>query len=333
MSRLITTFSRLLRHTSCRFQIRCCSQHAVRKENIFFDPSVQNILLGLQGSNHDKVFRTRKLGVEPDRPIYQFVTQEELDEAMTEVRAKAEKKLEMPPVMDERLDTSEVLESDPLLQGFDTSKYIFTDITYGVSDRQRLIVARDPNGDLRTVTWPEQDRINLTYFPKEGRKHYTPAMFEPDNLQQILGPKKYEYVLDRNCLQYEPDHPLYIRTLDLVHSHISETKGFDSLESTRHYGPMVFNLCWHKWQDELLVHLVAKDRIKEAVDTIKVYLKIHTECQLAASKDWTELTKEDQLRAFCKTESLKPGKISMVLERLLEEKAKRENVLMSHGAH
>jgi len=245
---------------------------------------------------------------------------------------KAMKKLTMPPVMDERPDTSQVLETDPLLVGFDTSTYIFTDITFGVSDRQRITVARDPAGSLRTCTWTEQDRINLTYFPLEGRKHYQPAMFEPDNLQQILGPNKYEYILDRNCLQYEPDNPIYIRTLDLVHSHIVQTRSFHCLDSTRHYGPMVFNLCWTKQQDELLVHLVARDRMEEAVDTIKVYLKLHTECPMAASSDWTNLSSEDLIRRFCKLEAVKTGKISMVLERVLEEKAKKARLLASHGA-
>jgi hypothetical protein len=29
------------------------------------------------------------------------------------------------------------------------------------------------------------------------RRHYDPPMFEPENLEKILGPEKYEYVLDR----------------------------------------------------------------------------------------------------------------------------------------
>ena len=38
----------------------------------------------------------------------------------------------------------------------------------------------------------------------------------------------------RNCLQYEPDHPIYLRTLSLVHSHISESGNFDTLLATRY---------------------------------------------------------------------------------------------------
>ena len=65
------------------------------------------------------------------------------------------------------------------------------------SDRSRIIVVREQNGTLRTSNWEEQDRLNQIYFPTEGRRHYTPAMFEPDQLQEILGPDKYEYILDR----------------------------------------------------------------------------------------------------------------------------------------
>lgn len=298
---------------------------------MFFDPSVQKLLLRLQGSDYAKVFRKRKLGVNPQRPIYQFMTQEELEAANDDMKKKAAKKLTMPPVMDERLDTPHVLETDRLLQGFDTSKYVFTDITYGVPDRERIIVVRDTDGTLRTSTWSEHDRLNQVYYPTKGRRHYDPAMFEPNNMQEILGPAKYEYVLDRNCLQYEPDHPTYTRTLSLVHTHIANTGNFDVLHSTRHYGPMVFGLCWDKQQDELLVHLIVRGRLEEAVDTVKVYLKLHPDCSLASS-NLTELTPEYLLRKFCKLESLKSGKVSMALDRLLEEMAEKEKLLASHGA-
>ena len=68
------------------------------------------------------------------------MTEEELQEAREEARKKAERKLQMTPVMEERDSaTSETLETDPQLAGFDTCKYVFTDITFGVPDR--LIMA------------------------------------------------------------------------------------------------------------------------------------------------------------------------------------------------
>ena len=64
------------------------------------------------------------------------MTEEELQEATEEARRKADRKLQMTPVMEERDSTSsETLELDPQLAGFDTCKYVFTDITFGVPDR------------------------------------------------------------------------------------------------------------------------------------------------------------------------------------------------------
>ena len=65
------------------------------------------------------------------------------------------------------------------------------------ADRSRIIVVREPDGTLRTSNWDEQDRLNQTYFPRDGRRHYIPAMFQTENLKAILEPSKYEYVLDR----------------------------------------------------------------------------------------------------------------------------------------
>ena len=67
---------------------------------------------------------------------------------------------------------------------------MFTDITFGVHSRDRHIVVREPDGDLREAEWPERDRMNNLYFPEEGRKHVVPPMFEPEKLKDILKPEK-----------------------------------------------------------------------------------------------------------------------------------------------
>jgi small subunit ribosomal protein S22 len=51
---------------------------------------------------------------------------------------KAEKKLQMPPVIKARSEEPEVLSSDYELQGHSEAKFIFTDITFGSSDRVRF---------------------------------------------------------------------------------------------------------------------------------------------------------------------------------------------------
>ena len=49
---------------------------------------------------------------------------------------------------------------------------MFTDITYGIHDRERIIVVRDADGVLRHANGDERDRLNQIYFPHKGRKVY-----------------------------------------------------------------------------------------------------------------------------------------------------------------
>jgi len=304
----------------------------VSKENLFFNSEVQALLKKLTGLNYEKVYSRKKLGNEPQRPIYQFMTDEELNEAMVEVEKKANVKLVMPPVMEERSRSSTVLEKDEMLSGFDTSKYVFTDISFGIPDRSRIIVVREVDGTLRTANWDEQDRLNHTYFPREGRRHYVPAMFEVENLTELLEPSKYEQILERNCLQYEPDHPIYKRTCTIVFDHINEHRNFDVLHSTRHYGPMVFNFCWDKKIDELLAHLILNDRKEEASECVRLYTKIHTDCK-TSSLDFFTSTSDQIIESFIKYESNKASKLNMALEKLRESKETKKSILSGHGAN
>jgi len=313
---------------------RGLSSQTLKKEQIFFEPVVQDILKRMSGKDYDKVFRRRRLGLTPSRPIYQFMTSDELEEARKEIDVKATEKLASPPVMDEREPKSQLLESDNQLFGFDTAKYVFTDITFGVPDRSRIIVVREPEGDLRTASWEEQDRINQVYYPKEGRKHYVPAMFEPENLEGLLTAERYQYILDRNCLQFEPDHPIYLKTADVVYNHILEKGSFDVLHSTRHYGPMVFNFCWSKQLDEFVIHLILKDRMKEVEDLIHLYVKIHQGCTLGeklSQESPNPYSPEELVSLFAELESAKRGKVSMALDRWREQKKRFQDTQAGHG--
>lgn len=286
----------------------------VRKQDIFYDTEVQSILKSLTGRNHDKVFRVRRVGrPATERSVFQFLTDEELKELQQEADQKAEKKLQMPPVMNEREETGMVLEEDPLLVGLDVSKFVFTDITYGVSDRERLVVVRETDGTLRTANWDERDRMDQIYYPREGRKHYLLPMFEPENLAELLKDEtKYEYILDRNCLQFEPDHPLYIRTAETVYNHINEKKTFNVLHSTRHYGPMVFYLCWCKQIDDFIVHKILNQNLAGAAEAVKLFSLIHKDTSLEMGQD-----DRTTVRNFASSPAARRGdKIKMALEKL-----------------
>jgi len=59
-------------------------------------------------------------------------------QVMKEAEEKAEKKLQMPPVIKARTEGPEVLSTDYELQGHSEAKFVFTDITFGSSDKVRF---------------------------------------------------------------------------------------------------------------------------------------------------------------------------------------------------
>lgn len=56
-------------------------------------------------------------------------------QAVEFAKEQAKKLLKMPPVLPERKPIVDVLSDDKFLNGMDTAKYVFTDITYNIPHR------------------------------------------------------------------------------------------------------------------------------------------------------------------------------------------------------
>lgn len=295
------------------------------KASFFFQPEVQKELTFLTGLDFDRVFRKAKAGQAISAPKYRFVTDAELAKMYEDAKLKAQARLQMPPVMDERLPNNRILEHDAGIAGYSAARIVFTDITFGVHDRERLVVVREPDGRLREAEDEERDRVNQIYFPKEGRKIDAPELFQPENLETVLGitleeiksqPEGYTRLLDHNCLQFEPDHPTFIQTAETVYEHINAHAQFDALYSTRHFGPMVFHLVWNRRCDDLLVHFLQKDRVEEVESVLNLYSLFHPDS--ATSLASSELSGPERLRVFIENDAKKGPKLHSVLEQMLE---------------
>ncbi len=92
---------------------------------VFFNPRVQQTLKSLTGLNYERIFRVSKKGQRLDPPSYQFMTDKELRQAKEEIRKKALKMLQMPPVMSERKEEVKVLEHDPALVGENFKEFTY----------------------------------------------------------------------------------------------------------------------------------------------------------------------------------------------------------------
>lgn len=70
------------------------------------------------------------------------------------------------------------------------------------------MVIREPDGTLRRANFRERQRLNSIYFPHKYRTVDIPRMFEEKNLEDVLKRKDTSlFVLERSCLQFEPDDP------------------------------------------------------------------------------------------------------------------------------
>lgn len=251
---------------------------------LFFDSKVQNILKKMTGLDFNEVFSNRKLEEKLEPPKYKFMTSEQVQEATEKARQVAEEMIQMPPVVPVRKEIDVVISEDPELIGLSESKFIFTDISFGKSDRTRTIVVRDPNGTLRRAYWSERRNANQTYFPRPGRQYKIPKMFQPEYLKRVLERRDYIFILDRACVEFDADDPEYHRVTQATYDDIEEKQEYGILRFSRHFGPMVFYLVLHKTIDNLLIENLKTNRLDDAVSLVTLYNLVHPTAKSAGSE-------------------------------------------------
>ncbi|NXJ60684.1 RT22 protein, partial [Rostratula benghalensis] len=285
----------------------------------FDDETVQNLLYKMTGLNLQKVFRPVKKELKP--PKYKLMTEAQLEEATRKAIKEAKEKLVMPPVLKEREPIDDILAEDKFLEGTETTKYVFTDLTYSIPHRERFIVVREPNGVLRKATWEERDRMIQIFFPKEGRRIIPPVVFKDEHLGTVFRQDRHEDILNMCIAQFEPDSPDYIRVHHRTYDDIEKNAKYDLLRSTRHFGGMVWYLVNRKKTDGLLIDMIQRDLLDDATSLITLYHMLHPECQSAKAAKEGNLQGVDLIKVFVKTESQKEGYIQLALQAYEEAMA------------
>ena len=92
----------------------------------------------------------------------------------------------------------------------------------------------------------------------------------------MLNRHEYEFVLERACLQFEPNDPQFIDVCNTTYDHISDAKEFARLQSTRHFGPFSLYLAFKKKIDNLLNYFILNEAINEASDLCHLFYVIHS---------------------------------------------------------
>ncbi|EZA55913.1 28S ribosomal protein S22, mitochondrial [Ooceraea biroi] len=341
---LARQIGKLLRHSYSRAIVNCRNVSSGNVEAdaaerdpapFFFDKEVQKSLRRLTTVDYKKVFRPRMDGHRLRRPEYKFMTDEELQAAMDAAKRKANRYLQMPPVVKQRSEITTVLVKDAALLDHDTVKYVFTDITFGLKDRERIVVVREPDGMLRHANWQERDRLMQTYFPKPGKDIRKPRMFGGKYLESLLERSKYEFILDRACIQFDPDDPDYQAVTRAVYERINLEKHFEALRSTRHFGPMVFHLVWTSNIDNLLCEMIETDRMEDAVLLIRLYHKIHPTAESAVNRCKDDSSDEEIVMHYARFDSARTTTIEKLVQSYKElhqqRKLLEEGIKKAHG--
>lgn len=87
--------------------------------------------------------------------------------------------------------------------------------------------------------------------------------------------KNYTLILNKACLEFEPNDPEYIRISHRVFEYVNEVRDFEHLYSTRYFGTMVFYLIWYKKIENLLLFFIQKNKIDDCYDLINLYSIVH----------------------------------------------------------
>lgn len=203
------------------------------------------------------------------------MTSQQIEDEITKSAEKAEKLLQMPPIVKIQDDQTKLISKEPALKSFSETEFVFTDITFGLKNSERSIVIRKTDGTLETAPYSVKKRCFQIYFPMSRRQFRIPKMFEEENLKKVLDNFEYEFILDRLCIQFEPYEKEFHEISFKVFQHINESKRFDDLRSTRHFGPMAFFLAWHKIIDELLLDMIKRDFLSNGVELICLMFKLN----------------------------------------------------------
>jgi len=154
-------------------------------------------------------------------------------------------------------------------------------------------------------------------------------------LQDLLNRKEFEFILDRACVQFEPDDPDYQAVTREVYERINIERCFDILRSTRHFGPMVFHLVWTSNIDNLLWEMIETSRIKDAALLIRLYHMIHPTTKSAVERCEHTDDAEFVMHYVRLESSPKKDKLQKLLQSYIELQRERqileEGIKQAHG--
>ncbi|EFO16194.2 hypothetical protein LOAG_12314 [Loa loa] len=263
--------------------------NSIDVERLFTRNDIQSLLKRLTGLNlREKLFGNRQI-TQPQRSHYALMTDEAYQKTVKSMEEIGTNFLQFVPVLEPRCNTPTVLANDPEIKGFDSSKYVFTDLSFGLGIQVRSVVVRETDGTLRSATPEERDRMTRVYKGHPYRPIYEPPLFKDPYLQMALDRDDHEYVLDWACHYYLPNDPVFIKLCHVIFDRTINENKFANLHSTRHFGPFVFYLVLNNKFAPLLNHYIVEKRTEDAANLVRLIKAIFPDKACCQMKDVDDL--------------------------------------------
>jgi len=210
-------------------------------EKFFADSQVYKILLNLTRLKLDlgKIYNEQLVKTQ-ERSHFALMTDKMFNKMLRKMEQRSFNLLQPVPFKEPRQKEPQILDTDSEIENFDTAKYVFTDVSYNTTEQNRIVVVREPNGNLRTACPEEHDRMNRIFFEKPDRPVSEPAIFSTPHLEKALERDLHRFVLDWACHFFEPDDPRFIEISSKVYDWTLRNDKIINLHSTRHFASFIF---------------------------------------------------------------------------------------------
>ncbi|KAL7076155.1 hypothetical protein ACQ4LE_004756 [Meloidogyne hapla] len=268
-------------------------------EKLFINENVQKLLKSLCGFDLNKLYGWRLIN-SPSRRHYALMTDNMYKEFLFKMASRAEHFLQFIPLKEPRPNKTETLSLDSEIAGHDPSKIIFVDISHDSTERDRTIVVREPNGQLRTALPEEHFRMNRVFFDKPDRPVREPPLFHlrsesdgqivpGDVLLQALARDEHEFILDWACCFYEPDDHKFVELCKCIFENIIKEQKFSVLLSTRHFGTLVFYMIINNYYFDLIEFFAQRRSISGVTNTIRLLRIIYPNWTTTIPSNFSDL--------------------------------------------
>ncbi|XP_067946513.1 small ribosomal subunit protein mS22-like [Watersipora subatra] len=268
-TRVVVANYRSIHSAGLKTDNHVCADVPSDKYERFVHPKVQSLLRELT-ELCPKTALPDYTSLEKTREIT-LLTKEQLKEAERKAREEALRITQMPPVLPGREECSEILSTDPGIEGFTSSSFVFIDTTLGLPERERNIMVRSPDGTLMSASWVTRDRISQIFYPRSGRRNKPASHLFGENFTRLVNNQKYKYLLDSACCQFEPDDPRFIQVTQKVYEQCDVNGDYEMLQSSRHFGPMVFSYILSKNILGIIKHYLRKRRWLDCIRIARIY--------------------------------------------------------------